>query len=154
MGFFSWMTSDTNRSIANHFSDRPTFKVHMITEDGRVFTEENYEGYGEFGGKDFYELVAELNGKTTREEGIDLTFKDNPMGDYNGKFKMPKLVENLNTYIPNGDNPQWKQYWESLDYPESCPDQGYFYSDDDEDTCPDCGGELDSGYCEWCDEEH
>jgi hypothetical protein len=62
MGFFSWKTSDTNRSIANQYSGRETFVVHMILEDGRVFTEEEYEGYGVFGGKDIYELIAEMNG--------------------------------------------------------------------------------------------
>ena len=62
MGFFSWKTSDTNRSIANQYSGRDTFVVHMITEDGRVFTEEEYEGYGVFGGTDIYELIAEMNG--------------------------------------------------------------------------------------------
>ena len=62
MGFFSWLTSDTEKSIANSYSTRETFQVHMITEDGRIFTEPNYEGYGEFGGKDFYVLAAELNG--------------------------------------------------------------------------------------------
>jgi len=52
MGFFSWKTSDTGESIPNHYSNRPVFKVHMITEDGQVFTEDNYEGYGVFGGKE------------------------------------------------------------------------------------------------------
>lgn len=74
MGFFSWNTSDTQRSIANNYSKRDTFKVHMVTKDGGAYTEENYEGYGEFGGKDFYELLAELNGKKTRDEGIELAF--------------------------------------------------------------------------------
>jgi len=50
----------------------------MITPDGRIFTEKNYDGYGEFGGKDFYELLAELNGLVSdRSAGIDLCFKDN-----------------------------------------------------------------------------
>lgn len=65
MGVFSWITSDTNRSISCEGSDRPTFTVHMITRGGQVFTENNYEGYGEFGGKDIFVLVAELNGHTT-----------------------------------------------------------------------------------------
>ena len=121
MGFFSWLTSDTGRSIPNHYSNRPTFKVHMITEDGQVFTEDNYEGYGEFGGKDFYELLAELNGKTNRNEGIDIAFKNNPSGDYNRTFKMPKIVENLPSDIVKD--------WDSIPYPESCPDQGFFYCD-------------------------
>ena len=133
MGFFSWTTSDTNRSIANSFSTRSTFKVHMITEDGRIFTEKNYQGYGDFGGKDFYELLAELNGKTTRIEGIDIAFEDNPNGDYNGKFKMPKLVEHLDTYVPPGDNEQWRRYFNSLPYPNTCEFQGFFYDEDEDD---------------------
>ena len=56
MGFFSWNTCDTDQSIANKYSNRPTFTVHMITPDGRVFTEKDYDGYGVFGGKDYYEL--------------------------------------------------------------------------------------------------
>jgi hypothetical protein len=97
----------------------------MITEDGRVFTETEYEGYGVFGGKDFYELLAELNGAKTREEGIDIAFKNNSSGDYNGMFKMPKIVENLPKDIV--------KQWDSIPYPESCPDQGYFYCDEDDD---------------------
>ena len=82
MGFFSWKTSDTGRSIPNHYSGREVFTVHMITEDGRVFTEESYDGYGRFGGKDIYELIAELNGlcpngdtNQKRSAAIDLLFK-------------------------------------------------------------------------------
>lgn len=62
MGFFSWKTSDTKRSICNNSSTRKPFTVHMITKDGQIFTEHDYEGYGEFGGKDIYVLAAEMNG--------------------------------------------------------------------------------------------
>lgn len=62
MGFFSYLTSDTQRSIPNIYSGIPTFTVYMITEDGQVFTENAYDGYGVFGGKDFFTLAAELNG--------------------------------------------------------------------------------------------
>jgi hypothetical protein len=47
MGFFSWKTCDTNRSIANVYSDELTFDVYMITPDGRVFHETHYDGYGD-----------------------------------------------------------------------------------------------------------
>jgi len=78
MGFFSWHTSDTKRSIPNHFSNRAVFPVYMITEDCQVYLEKNYGGYGHFGGKDIYVLIAELNGITgsTHEKriaAIDLT---------------------------------------------------------------------------------
>ena len=134
MGFFSWKTSDTDRSIANQYSNRPTFTVHMITEDGQVFTEHDYEGYGDFGGKDFYELVAELNGVTEgttqekRLKAIDICFKNNPSGDYNGKFKMPKLVE----VLPSKEN--WMKEWNDIPYPETCEYQGYFYTGEEDEN--------------------
>jgi hypothetical protein len=153
MGFFSWKTSDTQRSIPSSYSNRKKFPVHMITEDGQVFTENDYDGYGEFGGKDFYELLAELNGKVTREEGIDLSFNENPSGEFNGKFKLPKLVENLNTYVPRGDNEQWKNYFNLLPHSECCEFQGFFYDDgDDGDVCGVCGNDLDLGVCNTCED--
>jgi hypothetical protein len=36
MGFFSWLTQDTNESIANNYSDRETFTVFM--RDDIIFT--------------------------------------------------------------------------------------------------------------------
>lgn len=90
MGFFSWKTQDTNRSIANIYSNKPTFKVIMLDNKGNKWVEENYEGYGEFGGKDFYVLLAEMNDvkgdfETLRSAGIDLYFGDEP-------FISPNLV--------------------------------------------------------------
>ena len=78
MGFFSWKTQDTNRSISNMYSDKPTFRVYMLDNKGNVWEENHYEGYGVFGGKDFYELLAEMNGLNTRIEGINLCFSDKP----------------------------------------------------------------------------
>ena len=142
MGFFSWKTSDTDRSIPSHYSNRETFTVHMITEDGQVFTETNYGGYGVFGGKDFYELVAELNGVTgntidkSRSNAIDICFEDNPSGDHYEGLKLPKLVEQL----PSKET--WKEDWDDLTHSPSCEFQGYFYeSDEDEDEDNWCSDE-------------
>jgi hypothetical protein len=33
----------------------------MVDHLGNQWIEDSYEGYGEFGGKDFYELLAEMN---------------------------------------------------------------------------------------------
>jgi len=126
MGYFSWKTCDTDRSIANNDSGRETIKVHMITPDGRVFTEKDYDGYGEFGGKDFYELLAELNGLgSDRSAGIDLCFKDNTNGDDTPGVIYPKLVEDLDEDV--------KGQYENLPNPITCSDQGFFYSDDEDD---------------------
>ena len=47
MGFFSWETQDTNKSIANRFSKKPLFSVTMTDNKGNRWHEHNYEGYGE-----------------------------------------------------------------------------------------------------------
>jgi len=125
MGFFSWRTSDTRESIPADGSGRPTFQVHMITKDGRTFTEPKYEGYGVFGGKDIFELIAELNGKQGREAGIGLVYEENPSGDFEAAARrgvaLPKLVRDI------------ERKWENVPYPEDCEYQGWFYPGDDED---------------------
>ncbi len=109
MGFFSWITQDTNKSIPNSFSKKKTFKVYMHDNKGNVWEEKDYEGYGEFGGKDFYVLLAEMNGlESDREKGIDLAFD---------KTK-PCLFPNLT------QNKKWKY---TKHPPEDCGSQGYFY---------------------------
>lgn len=115
MGFFSWKTQDTEKSISNAFSCRGTFSVTMTDDKGRKWTEHNYEGYGVFGGKDFYELLAEMNGKKTRDEGINLFFYSNP----DIKFKSPNLNENPSL--------EWRE-----ETPLECENQGYFYDDYDD----------------------
>jgi hypothetical protein len=121
MGFFSWKTQDTDKSIANRHSIMPVFTVHMIDDKGNVWTEYNYNGYGMFDGKDFYELVAEMNGyqvnedadpdqeyEKLRSKGIEIAFGDEP-------YKSPNLVEQLDG---------WEYVEES---PVLCEYQGFFY---------------------------
>lgn len=110
MGCFSWKTQNTNRSISNRYSDIPTFPVVMIDNNNRCWLETNYEGYGEFGGKDFYILLAEMNGLRTREEGLDLAFGKEP-------YLSPNLYEVRPAFIF-----KWKN-----EIPESCEFQGCFY---------------------------
>jgi len=113
MGMFSWITSDTNESILVDGS----VEVKMLAPDGRVWEETSYVGYGEFGGKDFYELVAELNGKgSDRLKGIALALSGNP------DVIQPKLV-----------SLSWDQSWENTEVSKSCPNQGFTTDDDDYD---------------------
>ena len=78
MGFFSFYTQDTNRSISNRHSDRGSFTVYMKDRQDppNIYREDNYEGYGIFGGKDIHELIAEMNGLKTRDEGIKMYFDE------------------------------------------------------------------------------
>lgn len=74
MGFFSWKTQDTNKSISNTHSSKGALKVVLLDNDNNIWIEKDYEGYGEFNRQDFYKLLAKMNGKETREEGINLFF--------------------------------------------------------------------------------
>lgn len=69
MGIFSWLTNDTSQQICCHdeveredgTTFNPQFPVYMRDNKGNVWVEKNYEGYGVFGGKDFYALVDDMN---------------------------------------------------------------------------------------------
>jgi len=118
MGFFSWKTNDTKRSIANQYSSRSTFTVYMRDNKGNVWVEEDYDGYGVFGGKDYYELLAEMNGlEPDRDAGISLQF-DSKRED----IIFPALFEH--------DTSSWETHL-GLE-PQNCPAQGYFYCDDED----------------------
>ena len=72
MGFFSFMTQDTERSISNRYSARGTFKVIMSDDKGNHYVEHNYDGYGVFGGKDYYELVDEIEWRKWKQKTWNL----------------------------------------------------------------------------------
>ncbi len=69
MGQFSWKSQDTHRQIFcdwDEYGDQRTF--YMIDpRDGTKYKEEAYEGYGIFGGRDFYELFADINKQQSSE---------------------------------------------------------------------------------------
>jgi hypothetical protein len=138
MGFFSWKTQDTDRSISNTYSNVKTFRVQMIDNKGNVWTEAQYDGYGVFGGKDYYELLAEMNGFTSdltgdaytdeaRGFGIDMAFKHNGSGVGTEGVYYPNLIELADGWVYE------------MAGPDSCDYQGYFYDETDYD-------EIDFGY--------
>lgn len=123
MGFFSWKTSDTDKSISNCYSERGALPVYLITPYDEAIYEENYEGYGEFGGYDAYALLAkwnrpnECNGDVDHDRliGIRIGCYDEQMA----KLKYPlKFAENKNAR------------YEDLAPATSCDCQGYFYNDE------------------------
>ena len=72
-GQFSWMTQDTGQQIGSE--DENTIPVYMFDNTGKYWFEPSYEGYGVFGGVDYYELLDQMNGgKGDRDRGIDLAF--------------------------------------------------------------------------------
>lgn len=129
MGFFSWHTQDTQEPIYNIYqSHSSVFPVYMVNPNtGEYYKEERYEGYGEFGGKDFYALLAELNKDKigdidwsdifeVRNAAIDIAFENFSNGE-DPDLVYPILVRNLESWknyigeIPAGHSGQgfWKE---------------------------------------------
>ena len=120
MGQFSWITQDTEEAIRESYGcdDERLTTAYMHDNKGNIWEEKSYEGYGVFGGKDFYQLLAEMNNvngltgdaKKDRNLGIDLAFGDKP-------FISPNLTRNK----------EWN--WINKE-PESDPNQGWGNGDD------------------------
>ena len=98
MGSFSWYTSDTKRAI---LIDNP-FPVYVLFPDGELLLEEEYNGYGKFGGHDIYNLVADWNRKYLSE---------NP--DFEIAQERKIWHENTETYIFVPTTPVSAFYWYS-----------------------------------------
>ena len=109
MGFFSWHTNDTQEPIWNTYSGYGTKTIYMIDNNGNEWVEHEYEGYGDFGGKDYYELLAEMNGlDSDRQLGIDLAHNKD------GKpYLSPNLVTKPNQKWINQEpmNHMGQGYW-------------------------------------------
>lgn len=115
MGFFSWETSDTKKSIRNRYNSKGATPCKMIDDRGREFIELHYDGYGVFGGMDFYALVDEMNGGDgDRMRGIDLCDLNHhdPAPDH---IKTPRLVS-IDCKTP----------WSDLEPSKNDPKQGYW----------------------------
>ena len=114
-------------SISNSLSEYGALPVYMHDDKGNVWHEPEYDGYGEFGGMDYYELLAKMNGLKTRDEGIDL--------ECDSLVYMPEsLDEAKEVLFPNiAESDRWQWVNEP---PERCPNQGFFSlypRNDDED---------------------
>ena len=89
-GQFSWFTQDTDQQIGSEPENTLPF-VYMHDNKGNKWLEKNYEGYGVFGGKDYYELLDQMNGGDgDRSRGIDLAFDDAAVAA--GKVLFPALT--------------------------------------------------------------
>src|SRR5690554_7710593 len=105
MGFFSWLTNDTKTSVANSYSRRPASTVYLVDNTGRFWKEEVYSGYGEFGGKDFFDLFREMNNLDSIDEALDVYYDQN-----DDTLLYPNLVSEIKN---------WKWINEK---PKKCPD--------------------------------
>ena len=137
-GQFSWITQDSGEQIGSEREN--TIDVWMFDNKGGKWYERKYQGYGEFGGMDYYILLAKMNGYTEdnmgdaikkhkirvfgnkptdalRQIGIDLAFNKMPTLDKGRKTLFPALVANPRF--------NWKQH-DFTKEAESDPDQSWY----------------------------
>jgi hypothetical protein len=135
-GQFSWMTQDTGQQIGSQEENK--IPVYMFDNKGKYYYENDYDGYGEFGGMDYYELLDKMNGgEGDRSRGIDLSF---------GKIKItspvlyPALITKPREFdykthdftqeAPNDPNQSWYMEPEEDDY--NGEDYGDYNDDEDD----------------------
>lgn len=130
-GQFSWITQDTDQQIGSERANM--IDVWMYDNEGNSWYEKRYEGYGEFGGMDYYELLAKMNGyseedlkkgQEMRDLGIDLAFKNLKTKDKGKKVLFPALVAD------------GKYNWKRHDFTkeaESDPNQSWYQEPEYED---------------------
>jgi hypothetical protein len=122
MGFFSWKTADTKKSIYNIYSGKEVIPVHVLCPDGGVISEDAYTGYGKFGGYDVYALLARWNipeqckdkqGNWLTDDEIRVLGIRMDSPSNNLKYRI-KIVEDKTLSYAD------------VEASENCPYQGYF----------------------------
>ena len=132
-GQFSWFTQDTDQQIGSEKQN--TIDVWMYDNEGNSWYEDRYEGYGVFGGMDYYELLAKMNGysdedledykgtfKEMRSIGIDLAFGKLKTKHKGRKTLFPALSGNARF--------NWKRH-DFTQEAESDPNQSWYQEEDD-----------------------
>jgi hypothetical protein len=124
MGYFSWITQDTDQPIYIDGYQKPGYKqrtYYMWDNNGNFWEERSYQGYGMFGGKDYHVLLAEMNRvydenvleNQKRVDGINIEFYDNhdeiffpnltEISTWTWRNKQPRLHDNQGQYCSEDD---------------------------------------------------
>ena len=142
MGFFSFLTADTEESIANiHCDEHDGREVFLLQPDGKPpIGEAEYDGYGVFGDVDAYAWLARINrpdltkglaDADVRTIGVQLRYgcqRDvhtgelfSFMGRYPDSTAHGMFDEAIERYgkTPNDllEDGTWEKYFPALEYP-------------------------------------
>ena len=137
-GQFSWMTQDTGEQIGSEKEN--TIPVYMFDDKGKFYYEPNYQGYGEFGGMDYYELLDKMNGgRGDRARGIDLAFGNEKVAS---RVLFPALVTKPDMFdykthdftkeAETDPNQSWYAGEEEEDFIDQNDEEVYGYEEDEE----------------------
>ena len=157
MGFFSWLTADTNESIPNISTRQYALNpraVYLLQPSGKPsIVECEYEGYGVFGGVDAYAWLARMNKPEECIIAFDeitggLSPASNAEADEHDRHIGIDLQLNEIKY-PLKFSFDENAVYEDLQASESCPNQGFFYPEDEDEE-----DNYDEGEDEFIDNEH
>jgi hypothetical protein len=116
MGHFSFLTQDTEQSCLIHEYTDKNKTYYLWDNKGQSWKETRYDGDGVFGGKDFFVLLAEMNGwieaHMSDDDIRDLAIFFYDETDTAAKIKWPNITE--------ASEWTWKN-----ERPEMCPNQGF-----------------------------
>ena len=129
-GQFSWMTQDTEQQIGSERQN--TIDVYMYDNEGNQYYEKKYDGYGKFGGMDYYALLAKMNGYSDedlskkgmemRDLGIDLAFNKLKTKAKGGKVLFPALVTDgkynwkRHDFTVEAESDEYQSWYQEPDY--------------------------------------
>jgi len=124
MGQFSWLDCETGEQVLDDVS-RDVYVLVPKEFGGGHIKEECYDGYGRFGGRDVYALVAQWNkpeecigdDEADRYVGIDIACYD----EQNARLRYPIKI----THDPDA-------VYENCNPSKSDPNQGWLIGDDDD----------------------
>jgi len=135
-GQFSWMTYDTDKQIGSEKQN--TIDVYMYDNEGNQWFEKKYNGYGEFGGMDYYTLLAKMNGYSEedlskrgmemRDLGIDLAFNKLKTKIKGGKVLFPALVEDpkfnwkRHDFTQEAESDEYQSWYQEPEYDDEDDD--------------------------------
>lgn len=130
MGQFSWKTSDTHERII--IGARQC--IALIDKDNKCYIERDYEGYGVFGGKDAYALLAEMNAPEECNGNVD---HDRLIG-INLKYDTPEKIK-YPIVLVEISKPEDASKLSYKDYKEAPDDPGQGWAGEDEEDDDDNG---------------
>ena len=81
MGFFSWECAVSGKSIRNKHTDEGATPCVVVFPNGKTIEENDYDGYGVFGGVDVYEMFSNWKDPKDKPYPIKIVAKEN----YNGQ---------------------------------------------------------------------
>ena len=146
MGFYSWKTVSMGVSISNKYSERGALPVGLLIPKefgGGAIIETDYEGYGVFGGRDVFALLAEWNQlpNLTGNDNNDSMTGINYWFDYKkGKCPEPKyMLKFVELLIFDKTGCKYEDF---KGYSEECSKQGFFYEEDNSEDFFDFDDEI------------